>query len=55
VAWTASPTTHEVNIPAPDGVYLVTSFDGKKQMEVATSGGMITLKVDGGPQYLKHK
>ena len=54
-AWTTAPTPHELNIPAPDGVYIVTSYDGKKQREVATSGGVVTLKVDGAPQYLKPK
>ncbi len=55
VAWTSSTTSHEVKIRTPDGIYTATSYDGKRQMEVATSGGIITLKIDVAPQYFKRK
>jgi hypothetical protein len=55
VAWTTVPAAHEVKIPAPDGVYSVTGFDGTTQADVAASGGSITLEIDGGPRYLKRE
>jgi hypothetical protein len=54
-AWTAAATAHEVSIPAPDGLYRVTRFDGKTQTAIAASGGSIDIKIDGGPQYLKRQ
>ncbi len=53
VAWTAAPNPHEIKIPAPDGNYIATSYDGKKQVQVTSTGGVINLTLDGGPQYLK--
>jgi hypothetical protein len=53
VAWTTSLSPHSLKIPAADGIYLATSFDGKTQREVAATGGVIVLKLDDGPQYLK--
>lgn len=55
VAWTATPGAHEVKIPAPDGIYEASSYDGKKQTEALTVDGAITLTLVGGPQYLKRK
>jgi len=55
VAWTSAPTPHEMMISEPDGSYEVTSYDGKKQTEVQAVHGTITLTLDGGPQYIKHK
>jgi len=54
-AWTASATPHQVKISAPDGIYLATSYDGKKQSEVASTNGILILPLDGGPQYLKRQ
>ena len=54
-AWTASAITHEVKINVPDGIYLATSYDGKKQTEVASTNGILILPLDGGPQYLKRQ
>ena len=55
VAWTAATTPHDVTFSLPDGVYIVTSYDGKKRVEATASGGKLTLKLDGGPQYVRRK
>jgi hypothetical protein len=55
VAWTAAPTPHEVKIPAPNGTYDVTSYDGKVQTTAQAVNGAITLTLDDGPQYLKSR
>jgi len=52
---TTAPAAHEAKIPALDGVYEATSYDGKKQTEVRAVDGAITLTLDGGPQYLKRQ
>jgi len=52
VAWTAAPAAHKVQIPAQDGVYSVTGYDGAKLADVSASGGVVTLELDGGPKYL---
>jgi hypothetical protein len=53
VAWTTSPDSHEVRIPAQDGTYQVTSYDSKKQAAVQTIDGELRLTIDNGPQYIK--
>ncbi len=53
VAWTTAPIPHAIVIPAADGIYLATCFDGKAQEEVASTGGVLVLNVDDGPQYVK--
>jgi hypothetical protein len=53
VAWTSAAISHQAVISVPDGLYSVTSFDGKRQTQVAATGGIMTLTIDGGPQYLK--
>jgi hypothetical protein len=55
VAWTTAPTPHPVKIPAPDGDYTVTSYDGKTQTQVQAMDGSLSLTLDGGPQYLKRQ
>jgi len=55
VAWTTSPNPHPVLIHAPDGIYIATNFDGTKHTEVASTGGVLVLTLDGGPQYLKRE
>jgi hypothetical protein len=55
VAWTSSPRPHKVIVHAPDGIYIVTNFDGTKQSEVASTSGVLILSIDGGPQYLKRE
>jgi polysaccharide biosynthesis protein PslG len=55
VAWTTAPAPHVVKISAPDGIYSVTDYDGNKQPDAATSGGIMTLNIDAGPKYLKRK
>jgi len=55
VAWTAGLGPHAVKIPAPDGVYTVTSYDGKEVSAVKAAGGAMTLVLDDGPQYFKLK
>ncbi len=55
VAWTTGPAPHAVKIPAADGIYLATSFDGKNQSTVASTGGALVVTLDDGPQYLKLK
>ena len=52
-AWTTTPLPHLVTIPAPDGIYLSTSYDGQKKTFVASTDGLLILTVDDGPQYLK--
>ena len=54
VAWTTTPDSHEITIPAPDGdgSYLATSFDGKEKSTIASTDGTLTLTLTGGPQYL---
>jgi len=54
-AWTTSPTEHEIKIPAPAGTYDVTSFDGSTKSTVKAVSGIISLTINGGPQYLKQK
>ncbi len=51
VAWTTTKTPHEVSIPAPDGIYTITSFDGKKQITGQASHGKLIVLLDGGPCY----
>jgi hypothetical protein len=53
VAWTTGPHPHQVKISLPDGIYISKNFDGGKQTEVASTGGMMILTIDDGPQYLK--
>jgi len=53
VAWTAGWASHEVTIVAPDGIYTVTSYDGRKHSSIRVTDGTMTLLLDGGPQYLK--
>ena len=53
VAWTTAPITHQVKIPARVGTYAVTDYDGKIQTALTNSDGTITLRLNGGPQYLK--
>ena len=55
VAWTAAKDPHEVKIPLEDGLYNITSFDGKKQSQIPALGGSIALTLDGGPAYLKKR
>ena len=52
-AWTTASTPHDVTIPLPDGVYTVISYDGKSHTEATATGGTLTLRLDGGPQYLQ--
>jgi hypothetical protein len=51
VAWTAAKA-HDIQVPLDDGPWNLTSYDGKKQTQVTSLGGL-TLNIDGGPQYLK--
>jgi len=53
VAWTADKNPHEVKIPRESDTYKVTSFDGKKQVQVQVPVGRLTLMLNGGPQYIK--
>lgn len=53
--WTTLPSAHEIKIQAPDGIYDVTSFDGNTKSTVKSVSGVISLTIDGGPQYLKRK
>jgi len=55
VAWTESPKFHKAIIHAPDGIYLVTNFDGSKKSQVASTGGVLILPLDDGPQYLQRE
>ena len=55
VAWTTASTPHEVKIAAQDGMYELTSYDGKKRIPIQTIDGTVTLTLNGGPQYLKHQ
>ena len=55
VAWTTSPTSHETKIPAPNGVYTVTDYDGNKETDIRSSSGVLALKIDGGPKYLERE
>jgi hypothetical protein len=55
VAWTADWASHEVTISVPDGVYNVTSYDGKKHSLIPVTDGTMTLLLDDGPQYLKRE
>lgn len=52
VAWTTS-VPHLVKIPAPDGIYAVTGFDGREQPRAISRNGAITLLLDDGPRYLR--
>jgi hypothetical protein len=54
VAWTAG-APHDVTIPAPAGIYTVSEFDGKPAAPAKADGGTLTLKLSGGPKYLKRK
>jgi hypothetical protein len=53
VAWTTTATPHEARIPVPNGVYEITSYDGKKKKETQVVNGTILLTIDGAPQYIK--
>jgi len=53
VAWTTAPNSHVVKIPMSDGIYMATSYDGKRQMAMAATGGVLVLTLEAGPQYLK--
>jgi len=55
VVWTAAKNPHKAQIPLEDGLYTVTSFDGKKQSQLPALGGSISLTLDGGPVYLKRR
>lgn len=55
VAWTDATDQHEITFSAPDGLYEVTSYDGKTQTTAQATAGTLTLTLDGGPQYIKLK
>jgi hypothetical protein len=53
VAWTADWAAHDVTVPAPNGAYVATSYDGRKQTPIQVTDGTMTLLLNGGPQYVK--
>ena len=55
VAWTTAPAPHAVKIPALDGVYSVTGYDGNGLSDVTATDGFMTLLIDIGPRYLKRR
>lgn len=52
-AWTTAASPHPLRIEVPDGIYDLTSFDGKTHAEIPAVGGALLPVLDGGPQYLK--
>jgi len=52
VAWTAADVPHEVKIPARNGAYGITGYDGRNQTVVQVVDDAVALTLDGGPQYL---
>ncbi len=51
-AWTSSPVTHRVNLPAVTGAFKATTFTGETTREPVSSTQGLTLEISSAPIYL---
>ncbi len=55
VAWTTAWWAHDATLDLPNGTYVITRYDAKKQTAIEVTNHTLKLHLDSGPQYIREK